>query len=614
MPGLFGYWSNNPQDEVGEWLDEMGASMRHQPGLKTELKKSPGFGAGRVHLGVFQPIAQPAMDDSKRYALWLDGEFNNATDLRRMLEGQHRAIMSDAALALELFLQAGWDFLSAVDGLFAIALYDHHAHELTLVSDRYGLRPLYWIETANGFGYAGEVKATLKVPDVNVRIDPLAVQEWFSFGYLLENRTWIDGVELFPSATVMQVTQNGIECQRYWSWHDIQPLPASVDENEIIEELGRLWIQAVQRQVDEKSIGQLLSGGLDSRAILAALPPTQHPYHTLTFGVRGCDDERIARQVAEIKGVPHHFVEIRSDNWLVPRIDAVWRTDGLLRILDMHGAEIGCDASASQIMDVCLHGALGDGILGGSHLFPLDASTSYLKRRLISPTVIAVPTVQATVESYNAFIHQLESAQAHYIEQRQRRFINTGLIQMSAHWEFRLPFADRDLLSFALAIPDDLIRDSRVYKQMLLQECPMFFQNIPWQKTGLPISASLQQKRSKEFRLFLKKSLHFAARKLGLTLPAGRVNYTNYPLWLRTEPARSFVTRLLMDDSALHYEYVDADIARSVERGFMESNDNSSLQTVGLLLGFEVYLRQLYASETFHHQLRRSGLDPLVAE
>ena len=79
--------------------------------------------------------------------------------------------------------------------------------ELTLINDRYGLRPVYWVRLPQGFAYAGKVKALLSIPDVGKKIDQRATEEWFSIGYLLGERTWIEDIQLLPAGTVLRVDQ-----------------------------------------------------------------------------------------------------------------------------------------------------------------------------------------------------------------------------------------------------------------------------------------------------------------------------------------------------------------------------------------------------------------------
>jgi hypothetical protein len=83
-------------------------------------------------------------------------------------------------------------------------------------------------------------------------------------------------------------------------------------------------------------------------------------------------------------------------------------------------------------------------------------------------------------------------------------------------------------------------------------------------------------------------------RKVGITLSTSRRGYTDYPTWLRAEPAHSFITQLLLSKNALCGEYLDQGIVQRVVVNFLETKDNKFLTPLGLLLTFEIYLRQLF--------------------
>ncbi len=602
MPGLLGYWTDGRDTPPAPFLDDLARAMHHQPGLKNELELFPGFAAGRVHLGHLQPEPQPVIDAEGRYYLWLDGEFNNWGDLLRRHGLQSMGPHGQGGLALRLFQEAGWAFLSEVDGLFNLALYDRTTHQLTLVNDRYGLRPLYGLRTARGFAYAGEAKALLCIPDLSIEIDPLAVKEWFSFGYLLGQRTWIRRIEMLPPATITRVSSAGVSSERYWSWHDIRQRAEPGDETELVEELRRLWMKAVERRVDDRRLGQLLSGGLDSRAILAAVPATGRHYEVLTFGMEGCDDVEIAREVVRRKGVAHHFCAIGPENWLRPRMDALWRTDGMGRILALHGAE--ATQAVSNMCDVLLSGFLGDATVGGSYLGSSTMAAYFSTMCISSP--LGMDRDRSVEYLRGIYEEDRFPLDRFLVSQRGRRFINTGLTMLSSFVEARLPFFDADFLGFVFGIPDELRRGSCIYNEMLLASFPEYFVDVPWQKTGRPISSRRRRRGTAAVVRRVERALRSAARRGGIRPPSRRREYVDYRSWLRMEPGLSVLRTLLSSPDALHVNYVEAKAAQRVVDEFLRTGDGQLLTVVGLLLSFEVYLRQLFAPAS----LARDGLFP----
>ena len=110
----------------------------------------------------------------------------------------------------------------------------------------------------------------------------------------------------------------------------------------------------------------MLSGGLDSRAIVAALTDDAAPFQMATFGQDHSAHIAIAARVARVRGGEHHVQNLSPANWIEERFAGVWWTDGQLNLLDMHGAEkLG---ERRNWFDVNISGFIGDLTMGGSHL------------------------------------------------------------------------------------------------------------------------------------------------------------------------------------------------------------------------------------------------------
>ena len=135
MPGLFG-WLDFGSDVAGASTAEaMALSMAHQPKLLVETSAIESFVAGRVHLGYVQSGQQPVFSKDNRYVLWLDGEFSNRDELCSAYGLPKQSVSSDAAFAIALCERVGWQYLSRVEGIFVIALFNRADQELTLASD-----------------------------------------------------------------------------------------------------------------------------------------------------------------------------------------------------------------------------------------------------------------------------------------------------------------------------------------------------------------------------------------------------------------------------------------------------------------------------------------------
>ena len=134
---------------------------------------------------------------------------------------------------------------------------------------------LYWTVYQNALVWTGELKSLLSLPNYQPKIDRAAMEDFLGLRYMIGDRSWFENVELLPAATVFtwDIPGKTLSRNRYWGWDELTPLTTPPPESEAVETLGHLFVDAVQSRVyPGERVGLTLSGGLDSRAILAAMP------------------------------------------------------------------------------------------------------------------------------------------------------------------------------------------------------------------------------------------------------------------------------------------------------------------------------------------------------
>lgn len=560
MPGLVGF----THDGMSSALAAATVSRMQELLVYTVSSHSdPIFCDGRLcatrsHSNIIQKQAQPCGEDG--VYVWLDGEFYNSEELRKSKQrscAQPCGTPDDAALLLELYRRdKEFSFLNQIDGTYSAVVYDSKTASVHLISDRYGLRHLFWTVVGSSLVWASEVKGVLAFPGFAPKINPAAVETFFGAGHMLGDQTWLAGVELLPAATVMSWdirTSSLVRNRRYWWWDEIKPLSGKSDEESLTEELGRLFRASVARRSRGPGrVGLTLSGGLDSRAILAAMPGSE-AIHAVTFGKKICGDVLIAAQAASVKGVVHHTAEMNSANWLAGRCDGIWRTDGQFNLLHMNA--IAARPIVKGLYDINLDGFLGDAVLGGSYIG--DRQTDAVER----------------------------------IDNRGRRFISLGQAGLSPYAETRRPFFDNALMELTMAIPENLRRHAHIYRKMLLREFPSFFKAIAWQRTGVPITWPRQAER--HGRRFAKRKNELRERLswFGICDPAPR-GFADYDKWIRQGPARPFFEEVLRSSSALYPEFISRErVHRDLAKHLAGGNRSEGLCAV---VTFEIWLRQIF--------------------
>jgi len=415
--------------------------------------------------------------------------------------------------------------LARANGVFSLTLLDPVRRCVVLATDRYGIAPLYlWRSGGRLRGWASEPKAFLAVPGCDARPDPDAARCLLRFGHLLGDATWLREVRRAAPASLYTVPMDGAEPEhrhRYWSWSDVPARRLALPE--AVEELGPLFRRAVARRLEGAGrVSVLLSGGLDSRALLAAASEeTDVELAAFTFGRADSADALLARRVAGIAGVPHTVCELDESSWLAGRAEGVWRTDGMFTLLHMH-ALVAVDRIAAH-SPVILNGFAGDLVCGGSYLRDgldrrIDEATA---RRhfgeFVDPEALADPWLDvACTDPY-------------FLQHRVMRFTAAGSDLLSDRLVHRKPFFDVDLMDFLYGLPDAHRQHARLYGRMLRREFPAWFRDVPWEATGLPVG------RERTLRARVARRCRRAWRGLaGRSAPGG---YTDYARWLRSPEA-----------------------------------------------------------------------------
>ncbi len=256
--------------------------------------------------------AQPIHNETRTVHVVFNGEIFNYLELRHDLEARgHRFYThSDTEVLVHLYEDLGERFVEALNGQFAIALWDSPRRRLVLARDRVGIRPLFHTEARGRLAFASEAKALFALAEVPRRLDPRAIAEACTYWSTLAPRTAFEGVESLPPGHVMVVSEEGRRLERYWDWRFPESLPQERrPEPELAAELRDLLVDATRLQLRaDVPVGAYLSGGLDS-AIVATLIRhyTTAPLRTfsLTFEDAEFDESAYQRELVQSLGTEH---------------------------------------------------------------------------------------------------------------------------------------------------------------------------------------------------------------------------------------------------------------------------------------------------------------------
>lgn len=216
-------------------------------------------------------------------------------------------------------------------GTFCGAHYDKTVGRITLFTDKVGLRPIYYWFNDDYIVFGSALRILEGISLVPKLFDIKGVAEIASFGFPLANRTPYDNIFTLRAAELVQVCGAAISHRYYWRWDTItEPQLNGVS---IEEEAGKRFLSAVKRRLNgHSSTAAFLSGGLDSRTIVAALRALGTTVHTINFSPEHTQDEVFGRTVASLLQTSHHHLIKQPES--VVRKDQVYNQDEVNRWFD----------------------------------------------------------------------------------------------------------------------------------------------------------------------------------------------------------------------------------------------------------------------------------------
>jgi asparagine synthase (glutamine-hydrolysing) len=247
-------------------------------------------------------------------ALVANGEIYNYVELRAAMPEVKFATQSDCEPALYLYRRHGVDFARHLRGMYAIALHDPRFHRLVLARDAFGIKPLYYLETARGVAFASEPKALLTSGLIEPNIIREKRDELLQLQFTTGRDTIFAGIErVLPGETLV------IEKGRIVEHHRLEALPDGAPPDPAA--LDRVWEDSIRvHQRADVPYGMFLSGGIDSSAVLAMMARLNpRPVKAFTIGFSGTaarDERELARRVAQAFGAEHTDIDFsESDFW-----------------------------------------------------------------------------------------------------------------------------------------------------------------------------------------------------------------------------------------------------------------------------------------------------------
>jgi len=370
-------------------LERMNDRLSHRGPDGSGFHVEPGVGFGHRRLSIIDLAGgrQPMYNETGSVVVTFNGEIYNFIVLRRELEraGHRFQTNSDTEVIVHGWEEWGAAVVERLAGMFAFALWDRDRQTLLLARDRLGKKPLYYARVPNGqLIFASELKSLLVHPLLPRRLRPSAVEDYFTFGYVPDPATILEGVYKLPPASTLEVRRGQPlpQPKEYWDLR-FNPAPQASESDACNELIERLREAVRCRLISEVPLGAFLSGGVDSSAVVALMAGiSREPVNTcsISFGERAYDESRFAEMVAQRYHTRQAVERVAADDYGL--------IDELVRVYD----EPFADSSAIPTYRVCelarkhvtvaLSGDAGDENFGGYRRYKWHVHEERVRRLL----------------------------------------------------------------------------------------------------------------------------------------------------------------------------------------------------------------------------------------
>lgn len=351
MCGITGIFDTRDTSDISrDLLHRMNESQFHRGPDEGGLHLEPGVGLGHRRLSIIDLSTgqQPLYNEDSSVVVVFNGEIYNFQQLVPELEalGHVFRTHSDTEVIVHAWEAWGEACVARFRGMFAFALWDRNQETLFVVRDRFGVKPLYYAFLDTGeFIFGSELKSLMMHPCLAREIDPLAVEEYFAYGYIPEPRTIFKHACKLPPGFTLTLRRGQPRAlpKQYWD----MPFTAVAikDEAAAADELVERMKESIRlRMIADVPLGAFLSGGVDSSAVVAMMATQSDiPVNTCSIGFDdpAFNEIEYAQQVADRYRTRHHVETVAANDFSL--------VDKLARVYD----EPYADSSALPTYRVC---------------------------------------------------------------------------------------------------------------------------------------------------------------------------------------------------------------------------------------------------------------------
>lgn len=571
MGGIYGFASTEGFADPSQRL----YSMRDALPIVTDTWCWEGLKSEqRIGLGVLQPTWKGARGHYASRgagpAAVFDGVLFEA--------GSTAAIPDGADRLLDAYLREGSDCFARFNGSFNVAIWDPGPHRLILANDRIGQRPLYYTHAGTHLAFGSYLAQVMAADVVRPEMAVGGLLDLIYYGFVTGESTLFEGVRLLPPGSALVCEQGRVSIATYWRCDSVEP-HGRLDE-ERVAGLAEVLKRAVTRFFNASpDTGLCLTGGIDSRALLAAAVSSDLAFVAHSGGREQSTDVVVARELAAQCRIPHVFEPVGPEHvseWLYPMVRYQGGGVATLHSHPCHTFDYPLPFSAmiQGIGGEFARGAdwIAEPLRPADKTFTGDDLRSKIERRgtdllrrrgLWNPAsrgaadAAEMAHIDALLNKYQPKDHPRSVLKLMSLYDLGRHELNKAVVIARAKREVWCPFFDHEWVEAVASVP----LEERVRRDLLVEIIrhlePRFMKSA-YSRTLLPLNASaLRVRMTKQIRRLTCRAAHIT----GWPIHRAEVPTTDYPNWIRRE-MRGTILQLLEAPDAAYRQFLDGAVVR----------------------------------------------------
>ncbi len=415
----------------------------------------------------------------------------------------------------QTYQSAQWHELAQLDGNFNIIIYDSNIDKLILVNDRFATSKIYYTSEGNALNFSSRIAPLIKTLPAK-KINLQAVYEFHLYRYYLGEKTFFENLKQLLPGSILIYEKRRVTTKKYWTFGFSEPTDFDNDLSKKL--LTEAWHKAVEKRINDLDPVIIpLSGGMDSRAILAAalevVPASK--IVTFSYGNKGSYDLEIATKVAHTAGVNNIVIDSEQCDFEKLTSTVFENNEGMfscLMTLPFDGF-----SKIAELNSVLVSGYIGD-LIFGSNMYPemfdisiddikneakiIDSKIRFHDDALVSNLMVDsfevsdiemyLKIFEKTTKLTTAFFNQ-------FLDNHVYNFTHHSCLVHKELFHYRTPFLDNELIRLIQNVPAHYRQNEKLYQEIMLENYPKLFE--------LPIKNlyGTQMTHSKGFRKLKKR-------------------------------------------------------------------------------------------------------------